>query len=234
MQFKWKLTTKIWENGKKPISNIKIFFRGFYLYLMLDIVASYHDIQFQGKFMIQTQWNDKKHHFAIDLGPLGPNSGRQIFFIKLVVRHCSKLSFYSIYRKTNEPSLRKWWQSCVLPVLDIRHCRKLSLYAISRKMYDPNSRKWQKTSFWDWFRPIGPTFGPPIFFSKIWLCSVTKNRYYQLLLCTPVGIYLFKVNNRNTRTRCEICQWSRSGVFIVTFENISHLVLVFLLLTLNM
>ena len=60
----------------------------------------------------------------------------------------------------------------------------------------------------------------------------------------PAGIYLFKVNNRNTRTRCEICskltintperrQWRRSGVFIVNFEHISHLVLVFLMLTLN-
>ena len=60
----------------------------------------------------------------------------------------------------------------------------------------------------------------------------------------PAGIYLFKVNNRNTRTRCEICskltintpelrQWRRSGVFIVNFEHISHLVLVFLLLALS-
>ena len=60
----------------------------------------------------------------------------------------------------------------------------------------------------------------------------------------PAGIFLFKVNNRNTRTRCEICskltintperrQWRRSGVFIVNFEHISHLVLVFLLLTLS-
>ena len=29
------------------------------------------------------------------------------------------------------------------------------------------------------------------------------------------------------------CQWRRSGIFIVNFEHISHLVLVFLLLTLN-
>ena len=29
-------------------------------------------------------------------------------------------------------------------------------------------------------------------------------------------------------------QWRRSGIFIVNFEHISHLVLVFLLLTLNM
>ena len=46
------------------------------------------------------------------------------------------------------------------------------------------------------------------------------------------GIYLLEFNNRNTRTRCEICskltrkiperrQWRRSGVFIVKFEHIS-------------
>ena len=57
----------------------------------------------------------------------------------------------------------------------------------------------------------------------------------------PVGNYMFKINNRNTRTRCEICskltmttrewhQWRRSGVFIVNFEHISYLIQVFLLL----
>ena len=50
---------------------------------------------------------------------------------------------------------------------------------------------------------------------------------------SPAGIYLIEVNNRNTRTRCEIRR-RRSGVFIVNFEHILHLVLVFLLLTLNM
>ena len=61
----------------------------------------------------------------------------------------------------------------------------------------------------------------------------------------PADIYLLKVNNRNTRARCEICskltiktpercQWRCFGVFIVDFERISQLVLVFLLLTLNM
>ena len=55
---------------------------------------------------------------------------------------------------------------------------------------------------------------------------------------------MFKVYNRNTKIRCEICskltvktqkrrQWRRPGVFIVNFEYISHLVLVFLFLTLN-
>ena len=56
--------------------------------------------------------------------------------------------------------------------------------------------------------------------------------------------YIFKVKNRNNRTRCEICSkliiktperrhWRCSGVFIVNFEHISHLVLLFLSLTLN-
>ena len=58
------------------------------------------------------------------------------------------------------------------------------------------------------------------------------------------NIYLFKLNNRNTKIRCEIYSkltiktperrhWHRSGVFIANFEHISHLFLEFLLLTLN-
>ena len=35
---------------------------------MLDIVASYHRIQFQGKLMIQTQENDKQPVLGPDLG----------------------------------------------------------------------------------------------------------------------------------------------------------------------
>ena len=61
-------------------------------------------------------------------------------------------------------------------------------------------------------------------------------------LSLPANIYLFKVNNRNTRKRREICSkliiktperrhWLSSGVFIVNFEHTLHLVLVFLLLT---
>ena len=60
--------------------------------------------------------------------------------------------------------------------------------------------------------------------------SLMENFIFLYWVWNPVGIYLLKVNNRNTRTRCEIC----SGVFIVNFEHISHLVLVFLLLALNM
>ena len=61
----------------------------------------------------------------------------------------------------------------------------------------------------------------------------------------PAGIYLLKVNYRNTRARCEICskltiktsEWSHcccSAGSIANFEHISCLVQVFLLLTSNM
>ena len=59
----------------------------------------------------------------------------------------------------------------------------------------------------------------------------------------PNVIYLLKVNSENTRTICEIsklpmntadrCQWRRSGVFIVNFEQILLIVLVVPLLNLN-
>ena len=68
------------------------------------------------------------------------------------------------------------------------------------------------------------------------------NNFPQISSDFPVNIFLFKVNNRNTRNRCEICskliiktperrQRRRSCVFIVNFEHISHLFLVFLLLS---
>ena len=58
----------------------------------------------------------------------------------------------------------------------------------------------------------------------------------------PASNYIFKINNKNTNTRCEICskltvktperrQLHRSGVFTVNFEHISHRVLLLLLLT---
>ena len=60
----------------------------------------------------------------------------------------------------------------------------------------------------------------------------------------PTNIYLFNVNNRNTTKRFKICskltiktlerrQWRLCGVFIVNFKHISHLFLVFLMLTLS-
>ena len=72
MQFQQKLKNQSWENYKKPSSRPDldplgpnlgnhIFFRGFYLYKMLDIIASYHSMEFQGKLMNQTWENGKKN-----------------------------------------------------------------------------------------------------------------------------------------------------------------------------
>ena len=49
---------------------------------MLNIVASYHRIQFHGKLMIQTREYGEKPHFGPDLGSLDPNSGPLTFFYK--------------------------------------------------------------------------------------------------------------------------------------------------------
>ena len=73
--------------------------------------------------------------------------------------------------------------------------------------------------------------------------SITLIQFIMAYLIT-FGIYIFTVNNRNTRKRCAVCSkltimtpeqrhWRRSGVFIINFEHISHLFLVFLLLTLS-
>ena len=76
--------------------------------------------------------------------------------------------------------------------------------------------------------------------------KVFKNilQYSGDMKCHPANIYLFKVNNRNSRKRFEICskltiktpersQWRRFVVFVANFKHIPHLFLVFLLLTLN-
>ena len=68
--------------------------------------------------------------------------------------------------------------------------------------------------------------------------------YVVLYSSSPAIQYMVKINNRNTRTTCEayskwtIKTWRRhhwlcSGVFIVNFEHISHLILLSFFLTLN-
>ena len=71
--------------------------------------------------------------------------------------------------------------------------------------------------------------------------SQSERGIYSISSQYPTGIYLSKFNNRNTRTMCEICskltikttERRSSVVFIVNFEQISHIVLVFLLLALD-
>ena len=70
-------------------------------------------MQFQGNLMIQTQENGKKRHFGSNLGPLGPNSGRQFFFFfknlaSSVTSYYGQLSSCTITEKTNDPILRKF------------------------------------------------------------------------------------------------------------------------------
>ena len=63
------------------------------------------------------------------------------------------------------------------------------------------------------------------------LFSITWHLLFTKHCAILAGNYMFKVNNGNTRTRSET--WRCSDVFIVYSEHMSHLVLVFLLLTLS-
>ena len=75
-------------------------------------------------------------------------------------------------------------------------------------------------------------------------CTVNFKWSYFIKSYYLVSIYLLDVNNRTTRTRCEIYskltvktlerhRWRLSDVFIVNFEHVLRLVLVFLLVALN-
>ena len=85
-------------------------------------------------------------------------------------------------------------------------------------------------------------------YANFFTSTLSKVHWLQLAWVSSchfsAGNYMFKVNNKDTRTACEICSkltiktperhhWRSSDVFIVNFERISHLLLVFLLLTLS-
>ena len=88
-------------------------------------------------------------------------------------------------------------------------------------------------------------FNNSLFIEHLFIMYTFPKFYVMVVIryLNPVGISLLKVNNGNTRTRCDICSkltikteqchWRRSDVFIVNFEHISHLALVSLLLTSN-
>ena len=72
-----------------------------------------------------------------------------------------------------------------------------------------------------------------------WLYCCYEEALVHLVILVQASNYMFKVSNNNTRTRRDICSKLtiktlerrhklRSGVFIVNFEHISHLVLVFI------
>ena len=60
-----------------------------------------------------------------------------------------------------------------------------------------------------------------------------ENQLRQVNSQRTYWVFLSEGLSRNLAYR-EMLEWRRSGVFIVNFGHISHLVLVFLLLTLNM
>ena len=64
-----------------------------------------------------------------------------------------------------------------------------------------------------------------------------KQQWTNSATANPTNMYLFKVNNRNTRKKWHMFKvnnkWRRSGLFIVNFEHISCIFSVCLLLTLN-
>ena len=95
MQFKRKLINQTKTNGENPnfgpdfgsfflIQVPKVFFRGFYLYQMLSIVASCYSMQFQGKLIIQTQENGNKSRFGTNLGLFSPRQVRQCFSLSKI------------------------------------------------------------------------------------------------------------------------------------------------------
>ena len=109
---------------------------------------------------------------------------------------------------------------------------KVFIRVVVLKHYASSQRKhlWRSFVFNSFPENFGKRFRKNDSFSECMNIQVTIFRIEQT---SPVGIYLLKVNNRNTRARCEICSIRHSGVFIVNFEHISYLVLVFLLLTLS-
>ena len=74
----------------------KSFLRGFYLYWMLYIVASYHCMQFQVKLMNQTWENGKKPSFGLDFDPFCPNLGPNFYFVDFTCQFAIMLTSYVI------------------------------------------------------------------------------------------------------------------------------------------
>ena len=89
-----------------PLEKIwaQIFFHGFYLYCMIDIVASW--MQFQRKFMNQTWENGKKTSFGPDFGP---NLGHQIFFFfPKKIWPCQLLDIMVSYHHVQYKKKKQW------------------------------------------------------------------------------------------------------------------------------
>ena len=129
-------------------------------------------------------------------------------------------------------------------------CLSFSLNKFTRRPKTKRLRtKFFSCDFWEKFQSS--------FFLEVWSDITSETvKYFEMfssinLMKTDIyqiffgshwqsNIYWFKVNNRKSRERCEMCsklsiktpqrrQWRRFGVFVVKFEHISHLFLVLLL-----
>ena len=89
----------------------KNFFYEFYFHYMLDIIATYHCIQFQGKLKNQTWEKVQQSSSGTNFSPFWPKFEPQKLFSwnlpLLNVKNCCKLSSYAISRKANQPNLNK-------------------------------------------------------------------------------------------------------------------------------
>ena len=92
MQFKEKLISQTWNNGKKtnfrpdfcllePDLSPQNFFGEFNLYYYLPIVPNYHPMLFQGKLTNQTWDNGKNPSFGSDFDTFWPKFDPKVFFV---------------------------------------------------------------------------------------------------------------------------------------------------------
>ena len=89
------------------------FFCEFYLYYMLDIVGSYHCMQFQGTLINQSWENDKKPSFRADFGPFGKHLGPKNCFSKIWL--CQSLDIIVIYHHVQyqKKLMIQFWENLV-------------------------------------------------------------------------------------------------------------------------
>ena len=129
-----------------------------------------------------------------------------------------------------------WCRSCILYIFTVNSCRRLYIYVISNICYFLSFLSTSKHNL--------KSQGVSVAFKGWRKRALALNRL--MTFDFPAFNCMFKVNNRNTRSRSEICsdvtmktpercqchrQWRRSVAFIVIFQHVTHLVLVLFLLT---
>ena len=100
---KWQ-KNKFWDRfwNLRPKFGPQTFLCGWYLYKMLEVVASYHCMQFHRKLMNRTWESGKKPSFRSDFGP---NSGHQYLFKKIWL--CQSLDIMVSYHRVQYQNKNK-------------------------------------------------------------------------------------------------------------------------------